>query len=198
MILILCLALAVAWALLREGRLSKLQFASVRAHGAVLVAFAIQLVLLYFPLPTAVTGWLRLPALFLSYALLAVFVWQNRRLRGMWLLAAGLAANALVIAANGGYMPVTSEAVIAAGKAHLVSNAAPGALIFGSKNILLPAAQTNLWLLSDIFVLPPPFPVPSVFSLGDALIALGMFRLVSCLLGASGVVPQIAATHTSF
>ena len=38
--------------------------------------------------------------------------------------------------------------------------------------------------LSDIFVIPPPFPIPSVFSVGDFLIALGMFWLVPSALGA--------------
>ncbi|MBI4672484.1 MAG: DUF5317 domain-containing protein [Chloroflexi bacterium] len=174
--------------------MSQLRYVSVRAYGVVLVAFGIQMVLLYFPVPEVVMQWMRTPALYFSYVLLAAFVWQNRQLRGMWLVAAGLGANALVIAANGGYMPVTYEAVVAAGKAHLVASSAAGALVFGSKDVLLPASQTTLWLLSDIFVIPPPFPVPSVFSLGDALLALGMFRLVPCLFGASGVAPQAAAT----
>jgi hypothetical protein len=47
----------------------------------------------------------------------------------------------------------------------------------------LPRAQTQLWLLSDIFVLPPPFPIPSVFSLGDMMIAAGVFLLVQRGLG---------------
>jgi hypothetical protein len=101
----------------------------------------------------------------------------------MWLIGAGVAANWLVMAVNGGYMPVTYEALVAAGKGHLIANATPGTLVFGSKDILLPTAETRLPFLSDIFVIPPPFPVPSVFSLGDALIAVGMFRLLSRALG---------------
>lgn len=198
MILFLSLVLAVVWALWRGGRITQLRYASLQAYGVVLVAFGIQFVFIYLPLPEHFTRWARLPALLFSFVLLAAFVWQNRQLRGMRLLAAGLAANALVMAANGGYMPVTYEAVLAAGKAHLISGSAPGTLVFGSKDILLPAAQTNLWLLSDIFVLPPPFPIPSVFSPGDVLLALGMFRLVSCLFGASGVAPHAAATYESF
>jgi hypothetical protein len=101
----------------------------------------------------------------------------------MWVIGAGLAANWIVMAANGGHMPVTYEALVAAGRAHLVESTMPGTLVFGTKDILLPLAETQLWPLSDIFVIPPPFPIPSVFSLGDALLALGMFRLVPAALG---------------
>ncbi|MBM3302525.1 MAG: DUF5317 family protein, partial [Deltaproteobacteria bacterium] len=40
-----------------------------------------------------------------------------------------------------------------------------------------------LWELSDIFVLPPPFPLPTAFSLGDALIAGGVFLLLQKAVG---------------
>jgi len=35
-----------------------------------------------------------------------------------------------------------------------------------------------LWVLSDILVLPPPFPWPAAFSLGDLLIATGIVILL--------------------
>jgi hypothetical protein len=115
--------------------------------------------------------------------LLAIFVWQNRRLPGMWLVGLGLLANWAVILANGGHMPITFEALVAAGKGNLVSTPTAGTLVFGSKDVLLPGIETRLGFLSDIFVIPPPFPIPTVFSVGDALIALGMFGLVQHALG---------------
>jgi zinc transporter ZupT len=49
-----------------------------------------------------------------------------------------------------------------------------GALIV-SGLLLLPSEETALWALSDIFIIPPPFPVASAFSLGDILVAGGAF-----------------------
>jgi hypothetical protein len=56
--------------------------------------------------------------------------------------------------------------------------------LYSSKNIILPAEQTRLQFLSDIFLLARPFPVPSVFSLGDVAVAAGVWALIqSAMLG---------------
>ena len=102
----------------------------------------------------------------------------------MWVLGVGLLANWAVILANGGHMPVTYEALVAAGKGAMVIGSEPGTHVLGSKDILLPPQDTRLWFLSDIFVIPPPFPFPNVFSLGDALIALGLLWFMPWALGA--------------
>ena len=47
-----------------------------------------------------------------------------------------------------------------------------------SKDVILPREQTNLWILSDTIAIPPPFPWPVAFSLGDLLIAAGIFTLL--------------------
>lgn len=195
MILLLALGAALLWTWLRGGRAAHVQYITFRAYGLALFAFAVQAVLVYVSLPEPFGARVHAPVLMLSYALLAVFVWQNRRLDGMWLIAAGLGANALVIAVNGGYMPITYEALVAAGKAHLVNSPVAGTLVFGSKDILLPVEETRLWMLSDIFVVPPPFPISSIFSAGDALIAAGLFRLVPFLFGVGA--GTAAAPHQS-
>jgi hypothetical protein len=102
-------------------------------------------------------------------------IWQNRKLPGLWLLAVGLAANWTVMLLNGGYMPITQEAVSQAGFAHNTLRTADGVHVLFSKDVVLDHDATLAWWLSDIFVLPPPFPIPSVFSAGDVLIALGGF-----------------------
>ena len=47
-----------------------------------------------------------------------------------------------------------------------------------SKDIILSQEATRLWFLSDILVVPPPFPWPTAFSLGDLLIAAGIIVLL--------------------
>jgi len=80
--------------------------------------------------------------------------------------------------ANGGWMPITPEAIIKVGHAGLVPSLASGVRVPSSKNIILSPGETRLGFLSDVFVLPRPFPVPSVFSIGDVLVALGVFFLI--------------------
>jgi len=46
------------------------------------------------------------------------------------------------------------------------------------KDIVLTRAQTNLWFLGDIFMLPEWFNYPLAFSLGDILISTGAFWLL--------------------
>jgi hypothetical protein len=179
MLLLLSIAMALVWGLVRGGQFAQFKTLNLQSVWLVLSAFMAQLVLIYTPVVREASNELRLLVLAGSYLLLALFVWRNHRLPGMWLVAAGLGANALVILANGGYMPVTYAALVEAGKAHLVSTSTPGALVFGSKDMLLPLAGTRFWFLSDILVVPPPFPLSGVMSVGDVLLAVGMFWLIT-------------------
>jgi hypothetical protein len=99
-------------------------------------------------------------------------------LPGMWLIALGFLANLGVMLLNGGYMPITEEAIAQVGRSNSILSSEPYSRVRGTKDIVLPREETIAWWLSDIFILPPPFPVPTVFSLGDLLIAVGAFRLI--------------------
>lgn len=183
MILLLALAAALVLAYLWGGRLSRLAGLPLRAAGLVLAAFGIQVAIVYLTPIVELPTVLRVGLYTISYLLLAVFVVWNRHMPGIWIMGIGLLANAAVILVNGGHMPMTYEALVATGKSHLVVGPEPGTYLAGSKDILLPLADTRLWFLSDIFVIPPPFPIPSVFSIGDAIIALGLLRFVPWALG---------------
>jgi hypothetical protein len=110
----------------------------------------------------------------LSYLLLLVFVWRNRHLPGIQILGLGVLCNLAVIVANGGLMPITPETLT-----HINPGSAPEQWLLGthyrySKDIILSREASRLWALSDILVLPPPFPRPTAFSVGDLVIAAGI------------------------
>lgn len=179
MILVAAILGAVVIGLVRGGDLRRLAHLPLRWGGVALVAFALQIYLIYFP--ESVNEGLASPRvliLIFSYALLFAVVWQNRRLPGLILIGLGFAANLLVMVVNGGYMPITVEALTQVGHARNILAPGAGARVVATKDIVLPREMTMAWWLSDIFVLPPPFPIPSVFSIGDVLIALGAFWLI--------------------
>ena len=199
MILAAALVFSVLIALMRGGSLRRLGDVPLRWGWVALLAFGLQIYLIYFPEARA-EGLLspRAGILILSYALIFSVVWRNRRLPGVWLIGAGLVANFTVMVLNGGYMPITAEALEQVGHSRNIMGSGIGARVMGTKDLVLPRELTIAWWLSDIFVLPPPFPIPSVFSIGDLLIAAGMFHLVqSAALGSPGRAPQIPSKERS-
>jgi hypothetical protein len=112
------------------------------------------------------------PALHIaSYALAAGFVWCNRRLPFVWLLALGGAVNLLAIVANGGVMPASPGAVAAAG----LTGAEP------ANSMVLEAPR--LALLGDVFALPAPVPLHNVFSVGDVILVVGAALAIHSVAG---------------
>lgn len=174
MILYAALILSIAIALLRGGSLKALAQVSF-AHGWVaILAFALQLIEIYAPLPKT-EGLLGRRTLLLlgSYGALILVVGLNYRLVGLPIIGAGLALNLLVMVVNGGYMPITLEALERAGLSHLALGSEAGSRLLATKDILLARQDTVLWFLSDIWVLPPP--IGTVLSIGDILLAVGAF-----------------------
>ncbi len=155
-------------------------FPHVQASWLAIVAFLPQGLAFYLPVSrTLLPDPWAAACLVLSDILFIVFCWLNRRLAGFWLLAGGAALNLLVIACNGGFMPISPQTA-----AHLISPALLETLAIGErfglgKDILLLPEQTRLAWLSDRFLLPAWSPNQVAFSLGDLFIALGAFWLMA-------------------
>lgn len=128
--------------------------------------------------------------LVVSQGLLLAVIWFNRSRPGMFVLGAGLLLNLLVITLNGGLMPITPEMVGMLG----ISDWQPGQRLGATKDIVLPAADTRLWILSDRFFL--RLPLYSVaYSIGDVLIAAGAFWLMWSMSDKSHPLPANARPY---
>lgn len=146
-----------------------------------IIAFIPQLLISYLPVTRAqVSDELAAVGLIVSLVLLLGFCWFNRRLSGVWLLAVGLVLNLLVMALNGGFMPISPQ--VASRLVPPDTQAALAALAsgsrFGAKDVLLLPSQTHLVWLSDLLLLPRGFPYQVAFSFGDVIIAVGAFWLM--------------------
>lgn len=171
-----------AWVGKRTYRVVDLRF-----PGLVLIAFIPQWFAFYqsrmgFGFPAEWSPVL----LVLSQILLLIFAWLNRKLPGFWLLGGGLLLNFLVIAANGGLMPISPEAVRQLYPNAPESSWEVGKQLGNGKDIVLPREATNLWFLSDRFLAPEWLRYSVAYSLGDVLIALGAFWLLWTLGGGPG------------
>jgi hypothetical protein len=115
------------------------------------------------------------PLLYLP-ALVGTFLFAvlNRHLPGFPVVGLGVLANLVVIAANGGRMPVSIVALHQAGIGWFEKILLSGDL-FTHAPI---SAGTNLQWLGDIIPLPRPYPRPKVFSIGDLTLAVGVVTFI--------------------
>lgn len=107
-----------------------------------------------------------------TYVLAAAFVVLNVRRSGTWMVAAGGGLNLAAIAANGGVMPASADALAASGW-----EPEPGQ--FANSDVLV---DPRLALLGDVFATPSWLPVESVYSIGDVVVVLGvaLFLQLTC------------------
>lgn len=99
-----------------------------------------------------------------SMAIAALALVLNRHLAGLIWVATGLSLNLIVIALNGGLMPVSSAAQQFSGISPLSGP---------EMNVLPMTRETVLPWLGDILPLPAWMPNSNVFSIGDVLITIG-------------------------
>ena len=170
--------LAASWARHRSRTASQIAAIPLRWAWLALLAVVLQIPLLRAPF--APTEQVRLQqALFLvSHLLLLVFVWQNRRLLAVQILGVGVICNLLVTLVNGGFMPISPETLVQINPGSSAEQWTIGYHYGRSKDVILLRGETRLWMLSDMLVLPPPFPWPTAFSLGDLLLSIGIVVLL--------------------
>jgi hypothetical protein len=193
MILALAVVVGLVASLVHYGGRAFHRIAAIPLRSAwlALLAFVLQWPLLQAPAgPVQLIGMQQ--ALFLlSHLLLLGFVWRNRQLPGIQIVGLGVACNLLVIVANGGLMPIAPRTLVQINPGSTLAQWPIGAHYGHSKDIILLQAEIRLWALSDILVIPPPFPRPTAFSLGDLLIAVG---IVVLLQGSGMAKPDAAGT----
>jgi hypothetical protein len=163
--------LLIAW-----KQKQRYEFPLLRVPWLVVIAYIPQL--LAFSLPATRTHFSPgLASIFLlgSQVLLLIFCWLNRHFSGIWLLAVGLTLNFLVIALNGGFMPISPQTASHLVSAEVLQRVPVGTRFGFGKDILLQPMDTRLAWLSDRLLLPRIFPHQVAFSFGDIAIALGAF-----------------------
>jgi hypothetical protein len=165
MLLLYAVIIGLVAGLISGGKFAALGSTHIRLWPVALIGLFAQLLLFGSPLAAVVGPWG--PSLYvLSTVLVLMALVYNLRQPGFWLIILGALANFTVIVLNGGQMPASPEAWQA-----LTGVAAVPTTDFS--NSALSGPSTVLAFLGDNFVLPRPFPLANVFSIGDVLIGVG-------------------------
>ncbi len=169
--IILPLTLSVMLLILacRFGRPGLVRLATLRLRGGPLALLAC-----LAQLPSIVMQEHRLFWLLVSATLLIIFCWLNRRRTGLMLAALGIVLNMVVMAANGGTMPINA-ATLAYLSGHEVS---AGTSLPISKNRVLNDDVAALAWLGDRLLLPGPLAWLAAWSIGDVLLLVGVGQLL--------------------
>ena len=154
------LLIAILLAVLTGGHVDRLADLRLRWWGLAVGGLMVQ-VALFSPVASGLGG--IGPVVYVgSTAAVFITVLANLRRPGLALVAIGAFLNLVAIVANGGFMPTTPAALLAAGK-----DPAQGY----SNSVEL--AQPQLAPLTDLFALPAAVPLANVFSVGDVAIGFG-------------------------
>jgi hypothetical protein len=179
MLLLISLVLGILIGLARGGTLRALAELPIRQAGWVIGAALLQIGLTYGLVPgPAESSYLAAAIMLFSYGCLFIFVWINRDIYGIKVVAIGLALNFLVIALNGGYMPISPQVMERMGFDLSSPDLTIGHHVPNSKDVLLRRQDTTFWVLSDIFITPRSLPWLSAFSIGDVILAVGATILI--------------------
>ena len=183
MFILYALVIGIALGLLLGGDLAQLGELKLRFAWVCVLGLAVQLVLFSDPVTERI-GALGVPIYVVSTVAVAVAVAANYRIQGMAVVALGAFCNLAAIAANGGYMPTTAEAMAATG--------------FSEKTVYSNSAllsDPNLPWLIDRFAMPTWIPSHNVFSIGDVLIGLGVVIVIVVAMRRRQAVLAGASAH---
>ena len=167
---------------LTGGSLMRLGDLRLRWAPLIAVGMGVQVLLFSTPIGDGLGPAAPIAYVASNLAVLAA-VWRNRLIPGLPLVFVGGVANLVAICANGGYMPVSPDALAAFGRAaregYSNSRQLDGVL---------------LWPLTDVFAMPAWLPMANIFSIGDVLIGVGAAMAVVAAMHGRGTVAPAGAS----
>ena len=113
----------------------------------------------------------------LSYMLIFIAIIMNIKRPSMKLFIIGVVLNFLVISFNGGKMPVSITGI----KGINSPTVELPIREFDIKHIAV-TPDTKLVYLADIILIPRPYPLPKIISIGDLFLILGLFVFIQEIL----------------
>ena len=166
------IALSIIVALVRKGSIRRLGELDLRYTWIIFVSgFVMALMFTKHLRWMAFVGDIAPIMHLVVYLTAIVVIVLNRHLPGMLLIGLGALLNFAAISANGGKMPISYDAAKYARMEHVLTNDLARHCVID--------CNTKLYVLTDVIPLRrPPFPLPGVMSVGDIILAIGLFILI--------------------
>jgi len=175
MLYLYIIIISIIIGLLRNGKLSSLSQISLMRIELIVLACLIQGGIIFLE-PRQIKFVIDYSSnmIIFSYIVLLLAVWYNKKLKGMKIISLGIVFNFVVIIANGGHMPVLLSSLYKAGLNDFALVLKEGTYVTHT----LITEKTLFGFLADVIPLSPPFPDPSVVSVGDFFMFYGVFSLI--------------------
>ncbi|MDC3417700.1 DUF5317 domain-containing protein [Aquibacillus salsiterrae] len=160
--------------LLRKGSLSWITNPKLFKYGWVFpILLLVQLITFSFQNQFSWLGGISNYLFVLVYIIGLFFLWTNRDQQGFYIIFAGVLLNFIVMAVNGGRMPVSEEASLILDPMYVeaIKNG------YYAKHALL-TESTLVPFLGDIIPITSPYPRSQVISIGDVIMNIGIFLYI--------------------
>ena len=183
--LILAIIVSLCVGVVSGGTISNLSRIRLRFVPFVVLALFVQVLIFspilgYEPIVHRIGPYIHIATLVVSAGVMLM----NRHIPGMKLIFAGAALNLLVIAANGGFMPISESALRIAGmeEAMLHHQSQHGDENYILANSRLSEGEARLLFLGDSIPVPEELPLSTIVSIGDVILAFGAsIAIVTCM-----------------
>jgi hypothetical protein len=174
------LILGILVGIMRGGRIKRLGFLALRLPIFILIAFILQLsisILIYMGNGFVIQY--KTAFFILSYGVLFAALLFNLNYKAMWFILLGALLNFTAIIFNNGRMPIDLSILEKPGFENLLTSITTGAL---PQYISIHEANSATVYFGKILTLPSWYPIKQIFSIGDLLIALGIFFVVQTMM----------------
>lgn len=160
--------------LIRKGSLKNFSNVKIRGWYLALIGLVMQFAVYKSELVPMVKGYLTY--IYIGSALLLIITLiLNFDKRGTWIILLGAILNIIVIYLNGIKMPIDMNGLELAGMADIATKISNGGV---TQFIPLESVTNFTRFLGKYIVLPKPYPLAKVISIGDVLMSIGMIAFI--------------------
>lgn len=173
----LVLSIIIGW--IRGGELSRFQNINLKRLWILIISLGLQLFIILFGMNNVTFALDYIKELYiLSYVFLVIYLLLNITNRQLVIVFVGVILNGLAFIFNNGKMPVSVEGLKLAGLNNVVD------LVEANKLALYAPLTdgTKYGFLSKLIIIQKPFPYNAVLSIGDVVIALGLFIFIQSVM----------------
>ncbi|MBM7618423.1 hypothetical protein JOC95_000265 [Bacillus tianshenii] len=185
--------IALLVGLFRGGNFKGLADMKIKQAWVFPVLLMIQIVIYILQNKIPILGFYSNTIFILVYLVGMYFLWLNRHHPGFVVIFIGVFLNFLVMALNGGRMPVSIEAS-AVLDPYFVEALKNG--LYGKHAAI--TESTRLAFLGDIIPLSAPYPREQIISIGDVIMNIGVFFFIQYLMIGKiekNSTPQVTTTN---